>query len=472
MELGSPDDLRVRWLVARVDVPSGARDLGDVAFKIAPVLAAGRVKTADGAPAAGVNVRGEREDPAARGTPMEWMTPPALAAVRTSADGRFVLRGLVRGKPLRVAAGSGGSSSNAGVRCEEGATGVEVVLARPRGREVISGIRGSIVVDRDVPLELLRAALSRKAEKGMQLVPARASLREVPGGNDAATRRAEFAFPGVEPGAYDFELQSVGGSDPVTTATFETSTSVTSFGTFGGFDSGVSVFEGPQVEVSASSASDSGLENVDVRGRLRVVRARVADRGGKPVAGAEATVLTSETPARKVGGGTTDAQGLVVIVTSHGPHRIAVRASGYRTGVEPLGDGELAIALRPGIPIRIVARPEAGAASVGLSAYVEWTSKPAARFSLMTDEDTAIARLAAEGRVRFVDLEGTIVLSAPGHYRVMLNSEPEPAAPGQSFFVSQSTTGSEVIQVKDSDTEQTFEVAVKPPSPASRKIVR
>ena len=108
IDLGSPDDLRVRWLVARVDVPSGAEDLGDVTFKVAPVLAAGRVKTADGAPAAGVNVRGEREVLSARGTPMGWLSDQAS---RGPDFGRRPLRAarIRRGASrLRVAAGSGG----------------------------------------------------------------------------------------------------------------------------------------------------------------------------------------------------------------------------------------------------------------------------------------------------------------------------------------------------------------------------
>ena len=53
-----------------------------------------------------------------------------------------------------------------------------------------------------------------------------------------------------------------------------------------------------------------------------------------------------------------------------------------------------------------------------------------------------------------------------------LASEPEPAADGQPSFVTRHGIASEVIHVKDSDAEQTFEIVVKPPAPASRKSAR
>src|SRR6185503_225731 len=97
-----------------------------------------------------------------------------------------------------------------------------------------------------------------------------ASLREVSQGGGSA-RHAEFAFQSLEPGTYVFHVRSVGGSDPVTTFTSTSTTTSTSFGSFGSFDAGVPVFEGPTVDVMAASSSDSRLENVDLRGRLRVL---------------------------------------------------------------------------------------------------------------------------------------------------------------------------------------------------------
>jgi hypothetical protein len=414
-----------------------------------------------------VNLSGERELLIA-GLPKTWSPEPGLKA-RTAADGRFVLRGFGNGSLLRIRPVRNTMSSD-GVVCSEGATDVEIVLSAPaRGRQRVPGPRGSVVVDADVPLELLRASLTRRGEAGSptRYGPTIVPLRELPRPAGEDSRAGEFAFPGLEPGAYDFAIQSVGGSDPVTHATIQTSMTTTTFGSFGSFEGGVPVFEGPGIEVAEGRAPDQRLESLDVRGRLRVVKAVAVDPDGKAIPGAEVTVLTSDAVARKVGGGTTDARGRAVIVTSPEARRVAVRAGGWRTAVVSIGTAEQTIALRRGIPVRIVVRAAPGApAAQELWVRLEWTENPASRMPAMTDEGTAIARLADDGLVRVVDGAAMLLLPAAGDYRVALMTGPEPS--GQSTFVSRTATASEVINVKDADVEQTFEIAF-PEKSASRR---
>jgi hypothetical protein len=461
----------VAALGARVAVPSANRagelDAGGVTFRPLPVLASGRVRSADPAAAAGVNLAAVREQ-RSPGLPPAWLPDPGLLA-RTAADGRFVLRGLANGTPLRIRPVRGALRGD-GVRCDEGATGVEIVLGPPRVRERVPGPRGSILVDADVPLDLLRASLGRRPEEsaavryGPTLVP----FRELPGGGESGGRRAEFAFPGLEPGTYDFVIESVGGSDPVTAATIQTSTAVTTFGSFGGFEGGTPIFEGPRVEVAAGKPADPRLDGLDVRGRLRVVRGAAVDADGTPVTGAEATILTTAAPARKVGAGMTDAQGRFVIVTSPGPHRIAVRAPGRRTALAPLGDNGQTIVLRRGIPVRVAVRTAPGAPPAGdLRARIEWTTDPASKLAPATDEGTAVARLPDDGWVRVVDSAATLLLPAPGDWRVTLSAAPAGADGRESF--APRAIASDVISVRDSDVEQAFDVVIAPPgAPASR----
>jgi RNA polymerase sigma factor (sigma-70 family) len=469
VDLIAPTASRVGSVGARVAVPGGVDageiDVGRIAFRPLSVLARGRVRNADRTPAAGVNLGGARERRSIEGPPPPWIADPGLLA-RTGADGGFVLRGLPEGTAIRIRPSRGPAS---GVRCEEGASDVEIILAsRPEAARV-SGVRGSIVVDADVPLDLLRASLKRRSEAGSSTSfgPISVPLRGLPAGSNEG-RTAEFAFPGIEPGSYDFSLDSVGGGDPVVT-TIRTSSSVTSFGSFGGFEGGVAIWEGPRVEIVAGRAADWRLDALDVRHKLRVVKAVVLDRDGKPLAGAEATVLGSGSPARKLGGGISDAEGRVTIVTSLDASRIAARAAGRRTAIARLEGGDPRITLRRGIPVRIVARFGPDAAPAGdLWAQLERTTDPSSRLPMTADEDVAVARLPDDGRVRLVDLAASTLLPAAGHYRLSLLTS-SGSRSGAGVMVGNRGIASAVIEVRDADEEQIFEIAPKTAESSERR---
>jgi hypothetical protein len=216
---------------------------GDLVLRELPAIVAGRVVDARGAPV--VQAWLEVRHPVGEGEAETWYNLDVVGSSRvsTDAEGRFAVRTLDPVRALRL----GASRDGLGVAPEQvvapGTLDVELVLEPEEDEALTRGeVRGSIRFDADIPLTEVEVY-----------------LRGAQGGRDTYPFGGAFRFSGVLPGPHSVTVR----------------TAQTHFAVF--------TLEGVEVR-AGETADDARLLGIDLRGRLRWLRLRLAGEDGEPLA--------------------------------------------------------------------------------------------------------------------------------------------------------------------------------------------
>jgi len=295
----------------------GQHDMGDLVLGDSPVLVAGRVTDAIGAPLAGAEVSLQtklvRED-----EDVSWDRMKVKAV--TDEAGDFELRGVTPGTELYVSASVEGKRGES-VVARVGDMGVRLVLYGT------GGLSGSVLLDEEVPdIKIVVKATRNDATPLPENMYGRSEDQEHPDTNGA------FYIDNLIPGTYTVEVELQQGQ--TTLVTIE----------------GVTVADGKPTR-------DPRLASIDLRGRLFVHRLVLVTP--KPVENLQGTLQLRQA-------GDTEGQqqwqwfneSPVDIVCEHEAIDIELSVRGFR-GVE-LEDvrGEREIQLDDGLPIRLILRTD------------------------------------------------------------------------------------------------------------------
>ena len=284
----------------------GSHALGDAVMRPVPALVSGVLLDEAGAPMPGRLLHVEEWVPLAdlgHGDGF-WQTEPAWSA-RTDADGAFVVRGRA---PLDR------------VRLSFRAPGY-----RPLRQPFAPGDRG-LVLRAERGAELLGRLLLPEGVDPARLV---LQLRRLPNGPpfgpDRVADDGGFAWTALPTGEFSFRVV-LGQTDDAPLAEV-----------------------GPLAVQQGATTRDPRLDPVDLRDRIRLLRFRVSDPEGQPVAAAQ--VVEPGPGAARSFAAVRDGHG--ALLTARWPLDLEVRAEGYRPVRLSGVDGDREVVLRPGIRVTL-----------------------------------------------------------------------------------------------------------------------
>lgn len=292
---------------ARVEIQAfdGVRDLGEVRLAPPPLLVEGVVRSEDGTPAVHARVMLDRRWMGLRAGVPTWNSTGVQAT--TDAAGRFSLRAWVGTDELRVRAEAEGSAP-AMLEVHAGGAPVELRLTSS------GGIAGFVLVEADWgPHAIEIDCLAEGSTGGLQGAPLEAD--------------GSFVLRDLVPGSYRVRVRAHEDREPV--------------------------LEFDALEVrSGEVLRDPRLANLDLRGRVRVLRLRLRVPGNEPLPfflyatrapGAEFRVQWA--------GG--DGETELALATAAPALDVRLEIPGFRTVRLERVDGDRDVALEPGIPVRL-----------------------------------------------------------------------------------------------------------------------
>ena len=294
-------------LLAEFRIPplrAGENSVGELHARAAPVLAAGRVLGADGAPVRGASVCPMRwiqwdEDDPSNGQWIEtWEQRQECAA-----DGSFTLYGRPPGGGLRLLAQAPGHLRK---EFEASAGGTDLVIQLEAG----GSLRGRVLADPGVPLGDLVLTLIVPGTDPEDDGQRWGSIRDEDG---------SFEFEGLRPGLGTLTISTSWNSEE---------------------DESLVRIEG--IAVGPGATADPRLDPVDLRGRLYACRLHVSAQDGAPLE--EVQAWLEEAPDAPFHGG----NGTVTVMSPRPPGRIVVSAAGYRRVTLDATQAEHDVVLRGG----------------------------------------------------------------------------------------------------------------------------
>lgn len=281
--------------------PSGTElAAGDLVLREIPVIVAGRVVDVHGAPVnqAWLDVR----YPAGEGEEEDWHNLDVVGSSRvaTDAEGRFAVRTLDPVRALRLSASRNGLGSAPEQVVAPGTLDVQLTLEPEEDEALTRGeVKGSIRFDADVPLTEVEVY-----------------LRGAWGGHDTYPFGGVFRFSGVLPGAHSVVVRTA--------------------------DTHLELFTVEGVEVRAGEVTDDPrLADIDLRGRLRWLRLRLAGEDGEPVADEYVSLRVG----KERGSVHTDSEGRLAALVRSEDDSFEVTADGFAPAAVGWSAGEQPVRL-------------------------------------------------------------------------------------------------------------------------------
>jgi hypothetical protein len=305
-------------LLAEFRIPplrAGENPVGELRARAAPVLAAGRVLGADGAPVPGATVcpmrwiQWDEDDPANGQWVENWEQRQDCAA-----DGAFLLHGSAPSGSLRLLAQAPGH-----LRKEfETTAGTEALVIR---LDAGGALRGRVLADPGVPLDDLVLTLivpgTDPEDDGQRW-----------GGIDADD--GDFAFDGLRPGLGTLTISASWNSHD---------------------DEPLVRIEG--IAVGPGAAADPRLDPIDLRGRLHACRLKVRTEDGAPIE--EIQAWLADAPETQFHG----RNGEVTVIAPRPPGRLVISAEGFRRATLDATQAEHEVVLRRGPEVVLAVAPGA-----------------------------------------------------------------------------------------------------------------
>ena len=250
---------------------------------------------------------------------------PGAQPLRAIANdlGAFTATGRIDPGRIRIRASDLVSGRDVAVEADAGASGLKIVLARG------GAISGSLQLDPDILLADL-CVTARMEETGYEAARAAWSVQGKGSGSGVGRTEARedgaFTFRGLQPGSYGVRVSTSGSS--------------------------TGLVDVPGIVVRAGGTTrDTGLDPIDLRGRVRMIQLSVVDRDRKPVSPAFAVIHgpSEHAPGRRVefqGGRARLVSGVLSV-------DLEVGAPGYRTARLERVDGDREVVLQPAITVHL-----------------------------------------------------------------------------------------------------------------------
>jgi hypothetical protein len=232
---------------------AGINDLGELHLEPKRVLVAGRLVCDAGIQVRRVSLTVERRE--SRG----WTQVPNLRPDWQD-DGTFSVRsGIPSGEPLRLAVGAGPYLPVEPIECKAGDSAIEIRLHAAGAATATFLVDERTPTDRmffrfrrtTPPQDLDDSALMRERFAGTSRSPSNGRLRE--------------QWTGLSPGAYQLSVVCQGVDAPI-----------------------VSI---DGIDVGTAACTDPRLQDIDLRGRARILEIRASGAGGAPLVDAKAYVV-------------------------------------------------------------------------------------------------------------------------------------------------------------------------------------
>lgn len=372
----------------------GRHELGDLTLRLPPIVAAGRVVDAQGAPASGAQVHVTE-----LASESEGVSATLDVEVDCDEQGAFSVRGETRSTRVKVRAQSRTAQSEER-QFERGAA--DLLLTLVEG----GSIAGQLLLDPEAASE----ALSVRLRPSSPAAKARSAELE---------RNGALSAKNLVPGLWTLEVKVAGTRDALATV------------------------EGLLVP-SGGPCVDARLESIDLRGRLTTVRLElVPPRPSDRVLGV--VVVTPKSPDGEPFERMLHDRRLVLAVASKGVD-LRIETSGFRTVHRPDARGDLRVELVRGPPVRL--RVPLGAELPKPPYYLKPFLKPVGSTSTMVGhfQDAALG----------ADREVVVYASGAGEFEVewLLEKRLESSLTTSPLSVPEPQR----IQVLDSDAEQVIDL--------------
>jgi hypothetical protein len=390
--------------------PPGIHDLGELVLGSAPLLSAGAVVDAQGAPVPRAAIRLQVRELRERNGEqiLRWQTLYDFVA-RSGPDGRFELRGeLDAAQPILVSARRNGYVAD-GVECRVGQSDVCLVLARG-GR-----IAGKLLVDPGATadalwIELIEPSLSQ--DVGASELGARVRCAPEPSGY--------FELVDLAAGSYTLRVNpSAAGRGPL-------------------------VELHGLVVAAGEPCADPRLAEIDLRGGLGGITLRIVDREGRRVPNGYVRVQTS-------GGGASRVEvfraGEVRLLRAAPVVDLVVQAKGFRAVKLEGVAGDREVVLDRGIRVRLVFADRS-----------VFPGRPVRLRPLLLPADGRTDVLAHE--CPDLDERGEAVIEAPAPGKYEVDWLVEVDRPLFTMHVNFAPKTKQVIEIADAPGEQVIELTL------------